>query len=160
MLPGVKLLIAGRGPELKRLEALALETGVQDRVTFLGPVAQPDLKRYYNACDAMVLASSREGWANVLLESMACGTPVVASNVWGTPEVVAAPEAGVLMEDRTPEKLAKAVMALRANYPDHAATRRYAERFSWDDTTNGQLELFARLVERRRSGVAGVRQAA
>ncbi len=160
MLPGVTLLIAGRGPELKRLQALALEIGVQDRVTFLGPVAQPELKRYYNACDAMVLASSREGWANVLLESMACGTPVVASNVWGTPEVVAAPEAGVLMEDRTPEKLAKAVMQLRANYPDHAATRRYAERFSWDDTTNGQLELFARLAERRRSGVAGVRQAA
>lgn len=160
MLPGVTLLIAGRGPELKRLQALALEIGVQDRVTFLGPVAQPDLKRYYNACDAMVLASSREGWANVLLESMACGTPVVASNVWGTPEVVAAPEAGVLMEDRTPEKLAKAVMQLRANYPDHAATRRYAERFSWDDTTNGQLELFARLAERRRSAVPGARQAA
>ena len=160
MLPGVKLLIAGRGPELKRLQALALEIGVQDRVTFLGPVAQPDLKRYYNACDAMVLASSREGWANVLLESMACGTPVVASNVWGTPEVVAAPEAGVLMEDRTPEKLAKAVMQLRAEYPDHAATRRYAERFSWDDTTNGQLELFARLAERRRGAVAGARQAA
>ena len=160
MLPGVKLLIAGRGPELKYLQGVALEAGVQDRVTFLGPVAQPDLKRYYNACDAMVLASSREGWANVLLESMACGTPVVASNVWGTPEVVAAPEAGVLMEDRTPEKLAKAVMALRASYPDHAATRRYAERFSWDDTTNGQLALFSRILEGKGRTVTGARQAA
>ena len=161
LLPGVKLLIAGIGPERKRLETLAVETGVADRVKFLGPVAQTELKKYYNAADAMVLASSREGWANVLLESMACGTPVVASNVWGTPEVVAAPEAGVLMAERTHEKLAEAVMQLRANYPDHAATRRYAEKFSWDDTTAGQLAIFSRLAEGRRGAAAGMaRQAA
>jgi glycosyltransferase involved in cell wall biosynthesis len=146
MLPGVKLLIAGIGPERGKLEALAQRLGVADRVTFLGPVAQTELKEYYNAADAMVLASSREGWANVLLESMACGTPVVASNVWGTPEVVAAPEAGVLMKERTSQGIADALNALRANYPDHAATRRYAERFSWDDTTRGQLELFSRII--------------
>lgn len=160
LLPDVRLLIAGHGPERKRLEAIAQESGVSDRVTFLGPVAQPELKRYYNAADAMVLASSREGWANVLLESMACGTPVVASNVWGTPEVVAAPEAGVLMEERTYEKLAAAVVKLRNNYPDHAATRRYAERFSWDDTTQGQLDLFRAILSRRGDMSAPVRRAA
>ncbi len=46
------------------------------------------------------------------------------------------------MDERTPAGLAAAVRALRANYPDRAATRRYAERFSWDDTTAGQLALF------------------
>lgn len=159
-LPDVKLLIAGIGPERKKLEALAAELGLQDRVTFLGAVPQTELKRYFNAADAMVLASSREGWANVLLESMACGTPVVASNVWGTPEVVAAPEAGVLMEDRTPEKLAEAVIQLRKHYPDHAATRRYAERFSWDDTTAGQLELFSRILARKRGSAPLIQRAA
>lgn len=159
-LPDVKLLIAGIGPERKKLEALAVELGVQDRVTFLGAVPQMELKRYFNAADIMVLASSREGWANVLLESMACGTPVVASNVWGTPEVVAAPEAGVLMEDRTPEKLADAVIQLRRDYPDHAATRRYAERFSWDDTTSGQLELFSRILSRKHSSAPLIRRVA
>ena len=122
-------------------------------MTFLGGVPQTDLMRYYNAADAMVLASSREGWANVLLESMACGTPVVASNVWGTPEVVAAPEAGLLMKERTPAALAAAVTALRANYPDHGATRRYAERFSWDATTQGQLDLFRNILNNSNSMV-------
>jgi glycosyltransferase involved in cell wall biosynthesis len=149
MLPDATLLIAGAGPLHDRLAALARELGVQDRVRFLGSVPQPELPRYYGAADALVLASSREGWANVLLESMACGTPVVASNVWGTPEVVTAPAAGVLMKERSAQGLVDAVRQLRADYPDHAATRRYAEGYSWDATTQGQLDLFATLVDGR-----------
>ena len=145
-LPDVRLMIAGTGPELNNLQALATQCGVADRVTFLGSIAQTALAQYYNAADMLVLASSREGWANVLLESMACGTPVIASNVWGTPEVVNAPEAGLLMPERTPASLAASVRLLRANYPDHSATRRYAERFSWDDTTQGQLDLFQQVI--------------
>jgi glycosyltransferase involved in cell wall biosynthesis len=145
-LPDTQLLIAGSGPEQNRLEALARRLDVAERVKFLGAVPQAELRNYYGAADAMVLASSREGWANVLLESMACGTPVVASNVWGTPEVVAAPEAGVLMSERTPHGVAEAVKRLRTNYPSHDATRRYAEKFSWDDTTHGQLKLFDRIL--------------
>ena len=145
-LPDVRLLIAGTGPERRALEQLAEQLGVAARVSFLGGVPQVQLANYYNAADVLVLASSREGWANVLLESMACGTPVVASDVWGTPEVVAAPEAGLLMRERTPAALADAVNMLRAQYPDHHATRRYAERFSWDETTQGQIDLFQKII--------------
>ncbi|TXF99444.1 glycosyltransferase family 4 protein [Massilia arenae] len=148
-LPDVDLLIAGIGPERKNLEQLARELGVQDRVTLLGAVPQTELKNYYNAADALVLASSREGWANVLLEAMACGTPVVASNVWGTPEVVAAPEAGVLMPERTPDGLVRALGQLRADYPEHTATRRYAENFGWQPTTQGQIDLFQSIMARK-----------
>jgi teichuronic acid biosynthesis glycosyltransferase TuaC len=150
-LPDVKLLIAGSGPDRRKLEELAQQLGVANRVTFLGPVPQAELRNYYGAADALVLASSREGWANVLLESMACGTPVVASNVWGTPEVVASPDAGVLMSERTPQGLADAVQALRTHYPDHTATRRYAEKFSWDDTTQGQIDLFEKIIGESRA---------
>lgn len=146
-LPETTLLIAGDGPEEASLRELARARGVEARVTFLGAIKHDELRDYYGAVDILVLASSREGWANVLLEAMACGTPVVASNVWGTPEVVAVPEAGVLMRERTPMGLAEAVRSLLAHYPDRGATRCYAEKFSWDATTRGQLELFARIVE-------------
>lgn len=145
-LPGVSLMIAGDGPDRAKLAALALELGVADRVRLLGPVPQTELRTYYGAADLLVLASSREGWANVLLESMACGTPVVATSICGTPEVVTAPEAGRLMPERTPESLAQAVKLLRADTPDRAATRRYAERFSWDQTTQGQIDLFRNIL--------------
>lgn len=153
LLPGVRLVVAGDGPNRAMLEALAHTQNVAERVEFLGAVPQAQLRAHYGAADALVLASSREGWANVLLESMACGTPVIASRVYGTPEVVAAPEAGVLMRERSPQGVADAVNALRANYPDRAATRRYAEGFSWDDTSAGQLRLFREVLARRAAGV-------
>jgi len=145
-LPELDLIVIGDGPEREALGALARESGAADRVRFVGSLAQEELRDYFGAADALVLASSREGWANVLLESMACGTPVVASNIGGTPEVVSAPEAGVLMAERTPEAVAEAVQRLFARYPDRGATRRYAEKFSWEETTRGQLRLFERVL--------------
>ena len=144
-LPDVNLLIAGSGPEEVALKALALSVGVSDRVTFLGTVGHDELREYYSAVDIMVLASSREGWANVLLESMACGTPVVATNIWGTPEVVATPDAGVLVE-RDAESIASGISKLYANYPDRMQTRKYAEQFSWLDTSLGQQTLFSSVL--------------
>jgi len=149
LLPDVRLVLAGDGPDRAKLENLARELKVSDRVSFLGAVPRAQLRAHYGAADALVLSSSREGWANVLLEAMACGTPVVASRVYGTPEVVASPEAGVLMRERSYQGVADAVTLLRANYPDRAATRRYAERFSWDDTTEGQIRLFDEVLAHR-----------
>jgi teichuronic acid biosynthesis glycosyltransferase TuaC len=141
-LAGVRLMIAGSGTDRAKLEALAQSTGVADRVTFLGALPQQQLRDYYGAADALVLASSREGWANVLLEAMACGTPVVASAVGGTPEVVRSPIAGVLVPEPTCDSIVNGVRRLRAEYPDRTATRAYAEQFSWGETTRGQIRLF------------------
>jgi teichuronic acid biosynthesis glycosyltransferase TuaC len=147
-LPDCRLLIIGTGPEEAALRALARQLGVETRVTFLGHVPQAELYRYYGAADVLLLCSEREGWANVLLESMACGTPVAATDAGGTTEVVAAPEAGVVIRSHTPEAVAGAVRGLLAAYPSREATRRYAEQFSWDETTQGQLRVF-------RSALAG-----
>ena len=145
-LPDSQLFIAGSGPEEGRLKALAKKLNVSDRVCFLGILSQDRLRALYSAADSLVLASSHEGWANVLLESMAGGAPVVASNDWGTPEVVAAPEAGVLMQERSSTGIADAVRFLRVSLPARDATRRFAEQFSWDATSDGQLEIFERVA--------------
>ncbi|HKD36042.1 MAG TPA: glycosyltransferase family 4 protein, partial [Pirellulales bacterium] len=128
-LPDFTLLIAGEGPDRPELTRQIAELGLQTRVRLLGAICHDRLSEFYSAADALVLASSREGWPNVLLEAMACGTPVVASNIWGNPEVVAKPEAGRLMPERSASGVAAGVKEVFANLPDRAATRRYAEMF-------------------------------
>lgn len=145
-LPDHRLAIAGDGPERPRLLALIARLGLGDRVRLLGTRPHPDLPELYGAADALVLASSREGWANVLLEAMACGTPVVASNIWGNPEVVQTRDAGVIADQNTPDGIAAAVRDLLGNPPNRAATRAYAEGFSWDATTAGQRRLFEQVL--------------
>ena len=145
-LSGARLLIAGDGPEKPKLEQLAQRLGVAHRVTFLGTVPHHRLVDLYGAADILVLASSREGWANVLLESMACGTPVVATRVWGTPEVVTAPEAGTLIDERTPDALYAGICRLLSQNIRRELTRAYAERFGWDETTQGQIDVFERVI--------------
>lgn len=144
--PGTRLMIVGAGPEEAALRRLAESRGVTDRVRFLGRVPHERLHEIYGAADALILASSREGWPNVLLEAMACGTPVVASRIWGTPEVVAAPEAGRLFDTPSGAGVADAVTALLDSPPPREATRIYAEGFGWRDTSRGQARLFRRAV--------------
>lgn len=145
-LKDVTLLIAGEGAERAKLQSLAAELGVEQRIRFLGAVPHTDLQKIYSAADVLILASSREGWPNVLLEAMACGTPVVATNAWGNPEVVAAPEAGLLMKSRSAEGVADAIETLFANLPDRDTTRKYAEQFSWRATSEGQYALFEKIL--------------
>ncbi|MGB8276055.1 MAG: glycosyltransferase family 4 protein [Alphaproteobacteria bacterium] len=144
-IPEARLIIAGTGPEDRALRRLTETLGLDHRVRFAGAVPHERLAEYYSAADVLALGSDREGWANVLLESMACGTPVAATNIWGTPEVVAVPEAGLLVQERTGPAMAAALRALLARPPDRTATRAYAERFSWDATTEGQIAIFRRI---------------
>lgn len=148
----MRLAIVGSGPERRNLESLAVRFGVQDSVIFAGAIPNSELKWWYNAADALLLCSSREGWANVLLESMACGTPVIATSIWGTPELVNNRAAGQLMKERSAEALIEAINRLLADYPDRSDTRRYAEQFSWGETSLRQVELFRRVLNEAECG--------
>lgn len=143
-LPNAYLIIAGDGPDLAKLKQLAIHCQVAERVEFVGALPQTELKKLYQMADALILASSREGWANVLLEAMATGTPVVATNIWGTPEVVASPAAGLLCE-RTAQDIANKVTELLATPPARCETRKYAEQFTWQQTSDGQYQIFQAL---------------
>jgi len=145
-LPEMDLLLVGDGEEESALRRLCRELNVQDRVRFVGHVDQQRLSDYYSAADALVLASSREGWPNVLLEAMACGTPVIATPIWGSPEVVRKPEAGRLASENSVPALVAAIKDLFSDYPDRRLTRQYAELHSWENTTQGQLAIFRKVA--------------
>ena len=145
--PEMTLIIIGEGPMERSLRALVEQFGMASRVRFVGVLPQSELRAFYSAADLLVLASSREGWPNVLLESMACGTPVVATGVWGIPEIVGAPEAGVLAWERSVVALQHGIQTLLSDHVDRQATRAYAERFSWEATTKAQLRMYGDVMQ-------------
>ncbi len=146
-LPRGTLMIVGQGPERAALEALAAARGLSDRVRLLGPRPHEDLPALAAAADVGVLASVSEGLANAWVESLACGTPIVISDVGGARELVDRPAAGRLVA-RDPAAIAAAVAELLAFPPDPAAVRAAAERFTWDANALALRDHLAGLAKR------------
>jgi glycosyltransferase involved in cell wall biosynthesis len=145
-LPEYGLMIAGEGPEEGSLRRLAAETGVAQRVQFSGRVAPERMPVHYRAADCLVLASQREGMPNVLLESLACGTPVIATRVGGCAEIVHEAVAGRLIDAADPAAIAAAVLDLMRAAPCSEAVTAYARRFSWGPSIELQLAQFRRVA--------------
>ena len=141
-IPDATLILAGDGPERARLEQQAAARGLAERVRFLGAQPHEAVPSLLAAADVMVLPTVSEGLANVWVEALACGTPVVTSDVGGAREVIDRPEAGRLVP-REPGAVAEAVNALLADPPAQAAVRATAERFSW---ARNAAELHAHLL--------------
>lgn len=106
--PGLRLRVVGEGPERGSLEALAARLGIADRVTFVGALDRERLAAEYRSADLFVLPSLREGFGVVLLESLASGTPVVAT-ASGGPQGIVGPAEGELAEPGDAESLAGAI---------------------------------------------------
>lgn len=106
-----------------------------------------DLAEVFSAADLSLLASDREGWPNVLLESMACGTPVVATAVHGVPEIITSPALGVLVQERTPAALREGLTIGLDRQFDRSAIRVHAESMDWSATANGLHTVFEAVRE-------------
>ncbi|MEK8024408.1 glycosyltransferase [Pseudaquabacterium rugosum] len=143
--PQARLLVIGAGPDEAHCRRLAERLGVAEAVHWIGQVPNIELSRWYSAADALILASSREGWPNVLLEAMACGAPVVASDVGGVREIVQQPVAGRVVATREAPAFAAALADLLDAAVPRPAVRAYAADFGWDHTSQTQLGLFARV---------------
>lgn len=133
--PAAHLLVAGDGDLRADLEQYAAERGVAGRVTFLGRVERADVQRYMRAADYVVLYSGYEGLSHVLIESLAAGTPVIASNKGGNREVVQHDVNGLLVPYNDPHALAATlVTALAPGKRDALAANsgRGLERFDYD----------------------------
>ncbi|MCW8889425.1 MAG: glycosyltransferase family 4 protein [Sedimenticola sp.] len=148
-LPDFQLIIVGEGDMRGKLEKLASEYRVSDRVRFMGNVNQEVLVELYNASDILVLASSREGMANVLLEALACGTPVVATDVGGNREVINHMSAGVLVYKRNSNHIATGINEVFNRNVTRDDARKYAETLSWTEVTQSIRRSFANMIINR-----------
>ena len=157
--PDLHYLVVGgpcrEGDWSGRLQALACELGIAERVHFTGPLPPEELSVPLSAADLFVLATRNEGWANVILESMACGTPVLATDVGGNREVVADERLGLIVPFGSPERLAAAIAEGLGRAWDRAAIRDYAEANSWDDRMERLEAIYDALQPSRRLSSSG-----
>ena len=143
--PNLKLLIAGKGPMKEKLNNLAEELGVSNRVVFLGQIPNDELIYWYNPSDLFCLSSSREGWANVLTEAIACGIPAVATNVFGAPEIITQGKNGFLV-NRCAEDVAKGIEAVLIQDWDKDTIAWNGSRRTWKVVAEEVSDVFDRVL--------------
>jgi len=147
-LPEHRLVLVGEGPLRAELEALALRLGVADRVLFRASMPQADLRYVYSSIDALLLVSMREGWPNVVLEAMACGAPVVATDVGSVAEMITQSDVGRIVAQRDAAALAKAVVETSASRAAPGRIRAHATSFDWASVARAQAALYADVLAR------------
>jgi D-inositol-3-phosphate glycosyltransferase len=136
--------------EMARVARLGAELGMGDFLSFLGPQAQEDLRDYYSAAQVVVVPSRYESFGMVALEAMACGTPVIASDVGGLSTLVRHGRTGFLVPDRDAEALAAALRCLldnphlRAELGEHGVAT--AEAYGWPVIAGDVEALYERLL--------------
>jgi glycosyltransferase involved in cell wall biosynthesis len=142
----IRLVLLGDGAIRRELDALTESLGLTQYVRFAGAVPNRELPLWYNAADVFCLASKEEGWPNVLMEALACGTPVVATKAGGIPEIIHAPHLGLLSE-RTPEALAAAIRDALGREWDREILAGEVRRRGWDCVAQEVLKVFRSVSE-------------
>jgi D-inositol-3-phosphate glycosyltransferase len=138
-------------PELRRVQALTRTLGIADRVDFLGSQPQAELPYFYAAADVTVMPSHYESFGMVALESMACGTPVIASRVGGLASLVRDGETGYLVPAEEPAELADRIRTLLAD--DDLCLRLgaqaadHARQYRWPRITAQVIDLYHTLIQ-------------
>lgn len=144
--PSLRYLIVGGSTGVesmeRQLKKQVADLKLENHVLFLGAMQPSDLKWPLSAADIFVLATRREGWANVFLEAMACGLPVVTTDVDGNREVVCNPELGETVPLGDSSALQHAIDHAITKEWNRSAIRAYAEKNSWNSRVTTLCELF------------------
>jgi len=128
------------------IEGTAARLGVSDRVRLVGERPHDEIAAWLAAADLFCLATRSEGWANVLLESLACGTPVVSTRVGGNAEIVSHEGLGILVPAEDDRALAAAIReGLERRWDPHLLVA-HAQAHSWDSAVRGVLDEFRRVL--------------
>ena len=130
-LPDARLALIGEGEDRDRLEKLAHELGVGDRVHFLGSLPHSEIAHYLQAADVAVLPSSSEGLANAWIEALACGTPLVITETGGAREVLRSAVVGRIVE-RNANAIATAIHELLVSPPHRETVAATVAEYSWE----------------------------
>jgi glycosyltransferase involved in cell wall biosynthesis len=151
-----KMVLVGTGPEREEITRLAHSLGLSERVLFAG--AHADVAPFYAAADLLVLPSLSEGSSNVLLEAMASKTPIIATNVGGSPEIVIHDETGLLVPAGDPTALAGAIARLLSDLSlglrfAQAALSRAVSEFSAEQYRRRLLGFYAEALETKGIGM-------
>jgi glycosyltransferase involved in cell wall biosynthesis len=146
-----KLALAGKGTWFAdRIHEAARQSGVADRIQFLGYVSDSDLLQLYNACDLMAFPSFYEGFGLPALEAMACGRAVACSDAASVPEVVDG--AAILFDPRSEDEMARSMADLLLDVELRTRMERLGLRraasFSWQETARQTLEVYHQVAER------------
>ena len=145
------LVMAGIGEMRGPAEARAGELGIADRITWLGKVPHDDVGWVMSAGDVFVLPSLSEGLPTVVCEAMACGLPVVATAVDGTPEIVDDPATGLLVQPKDPVGLAAALARVMGDATLRAAMgaealRRSEADYTWAANAARMEDVYRRVI--------------
>ena len=152
---GVRMMVVGADVngdrEMDRVKQLAKERDLEDKIDFVGQVDHDDLPLYYNAADVCVVPSYYESFGLVALESMACGTPVVATRVGGLSTIIHHGRTGYLKSWRCPEAFANSVeMIISSDGLQQSmgeAARKRAEGMGWDNVASLMWDEYSVLTE-------------
>ena len=146
----VELHLVGDGPDRATLERLSSRLGITERVRFHGWVAYARITDFYHRADCLVLPSFVEGMPNVVLEAMACGLPVVGTDVAGTRELIRDGEEGRLVPRRNAEALGAALLQLVSDTKLRRrmgrCARERALEFSWQKAGDQYLDILSRIA--------------
>jgi D-inositol-3-phosphate glycosyltransferase len=136
--------------EMGRLQALARSLGLDDIVVFLGKRGQQTLPYYYSAAEVVVMPSHYESFGMVALEAMACGTPVIASQVGGLAYLVQESETGFFVPAQDPEALAEKLRLMFVNHDLRAEMGRqavtYAQKYRWESIADRIATIYRQMI--------------
>jgi teichuronic acid biosynthesis glycosyltransferase TuaC len=142
---GATLVLVGKGEDQAKLQQQAHIAGLSDRVRFTGALPGDKIAQWLAAADVMALPSASEGLANAWIEALACGTPIVITDVGGAREVLHDDTAGRIAK-RDAASFAAAICDVTARPPQASAVRAVAERFTWAANTDALYHHFKRIV--------------
>lgn len=147
----IRLIIVGDGKLKKQLIKITEKKSIEDKVIFTGTIKHDDLPFIYSKADIFVLPSISEGLSNVIMEAMACGLPVIATNVGGNPELVRDKKGGFLVTPKNSKEISRAIEKLiekpQLRKSMGKFNREYVKKYDQNNILKNKLEMFEKIVE-------------